>query len=72
MKLSEIQDSIFDLLEFLYKAENNRNKNSYKLALASIDLLNKDHKDITGHYFVDEKRIMEYHEKQWSVEWKKF
>lgn len=72
MSLSEIQESLFSILVFLDRSEKYRDLNSYKLALVTMDVLNNDHKNITGCYFIEEKRVISYHEKQWSIKWIKF
>lgn len=72
-EITELQDAMFQSLEALYQAKANLNLKNYKLALGTLDILNHDFKEITGNYFIEEKRIMSYYSDMWEIEnWKKF
>jgi hypothetical protein len=68
-ELAQLEDMIFQVMESLYQAKHLGNKTSYDLALATLDILNYDYKELTGKYFVEEHRIMKFHEDKWEITW---
>lgn len=66
-ELYELEDMIFQTMEGLYQSFDYRQKDKYKLALCSLELLNKEYKELTGRFFIDEVRILDYYKKMWEL-----
>ncbi len=69
--IAHLEDLIFQCLEGIHQAKQMGNKSSYQLALATLELLNADYKEIAKIDFITQDRILSYHAGQWEIEWKK-
>jgi len=38
----------------------------YQSGLAALDILNEEYKELTGNYYIDKNKVLNYHSKQWS------
>ena len=65
--LYELEDQIFQTLEGLYQAFEYKKKDNYRLALGTLELLNMEYKVLTGVYFIEENRILDYYSKMWEI-----
>ena len=59
--IAQLEDLIFQLGD----------KNSYTLALQTLELLNDDYNDVCNTYFISQERLLAYHEGKWSIQWLK-
>lgn len=66
-ELYQLEDMIFQTMEGLYQAFDYGQKDKYKLALSSLELLNNEYKELTGRLFLDEVRILNYYKKMWEL-----
>ena len=62
-----IEDAIMDATEKLYYFKETRNKNSYKLALATLELLDYDYKELSGEHYFKNNEILNYYAKLWEL-----
>lgn len=69
--IAQLEDLIFQCIEGLHQAKQLGDRNSYILALQTLELLNDDYKDICSHGYISQERLLSYHEGQWSIQWKR-
>ena len=69
--VAQLEDLIFQCIEGLHLAKQMGDKNSYVLALNTLELLNDDYRDLCKTDFISKERLINYHEGQWSIEWRK-
>lgn len=67
----QLEDLIFQCVEGLHQAKQLGDKNSYQLALQTLELLNDDYHDLCNKDCVSKDRLLSYHKVQWSNEWKR-
>lgn len=72
-ELALLEQMLFDSIEYLEKNLRLRTpypnptlKIRYQSGLAALDILNEDYKQLTGKYFVDHNKVLEYYSKQWE------
>lgn len=63
----KIESNIFDVIHELHKTFMFKNKERYKLYLVALDELNSDYKKLTGNYYINEFKALEYYEKLWKM-----
>lgn len=68
----ELKSNIFDLTTKLHHFIFVRDKIQFKNYLKIIEQLNFEHYKLTGQYYVDKNRIIQYYEILWEVQWIKF
>lgn len=69
--VAQLEDLIFQCIEGLHQAKQLGDKNSYVLALQTLELLNDDYRDVCNTDFISKERLLTYHEGQWSIQWKR-
>lgn len=69
--IAQLEDLIFQCVEGLHQAKQLGDKNSYTLALQTLELLNDDYNDVCNTYFISQERLLAYHEGKWSIQWLK-
>lgn len=62
-----IEEAIMDTTEKLYYFKEIRNKDSYKLALGTLDLLDQDYKALSGENYFKNNEILNYYAKLWEL-----
>lgn len=65
-ELYKLEDMIFQTMEGLYQAYDYKQKDKYKIALASLEILNEEYKQLTGKLFIEQTRITGYYTKMWE------
>lgn len=68
-EIAQLEDTIFQTMESLYQSKNFLNKPSYTLALATLEILNAEYQTLTGKPFIEETRIIKFHEEKWVIPW---
>lgn len=68
-EIAQLEDTIFQTMESLYQAKNMLNKNTYSLALSTLEILNAEYETLAGKPFIEESRIIKYHEDKWVIPW---
>jgi hypothetical protein len=66
-ELQILESDMFDAIEGLHLAMRNKNLADYKVWLALLEQLNVEYLYMTGEFYIDQKRVLDYHSKQWSA-----
>ncbi len=66
-ELYVIESSIFDITQCLLEAKQYKNLNDYRLGLSILDQLNLEYYEISGSYFLDQNKMLDFHSKQWEM-----
>lgn len=66
-----LENMLFDSIEYLEKTAkldvtHPTVRIKYQSGLAALDLLNEEYKQLTGNYYIDQNRVLQYHSKQWG------
>lgn len=69
--IQQLEDLLFQCIEGIHQAKQFGDKNSYQLALSTLELLNEDYKKINNlRGFLSPERILKYHEGLWENQWR--
>lgn len=66
IKVKKLESDIFDVIYELHINLNLKNKQQYRLCLLALDNLNIEYFQLTGKYYIERKRILEYYSKLWD------
>lgn len=64
--LKILENLLFDLVFELNQKYQLKQYDKYKLALASLQIINEEYNQITGRYYIDKQQIMEYYRQLWD------
>lgn len=64
---NKIEEEIFELMVVMCKYKLYNQREPFKLHLQTIENLNKEYKNVTGKYFVDNNKILSYYEHLWTM-----
>ena len=62
----KLEDLMFEVVESLYKAIEIKNLDRYRLALATLEMLNNEYNSLYGNYFIYQIRMLDYYRNQWE------
>lgn len=62
----KLESTLFEIIYGLHYALKTKNKNLYKQGLLALDAINNDYKKLTGKYYIDELKVLDYHSKLWT------
>jgi hypothetical protein len=62
-----LESDMFETIHDLLKAFHSKNSGDYTTFLAILENLNDEYKDLTGQYYIEQTRIISYHEKRWEM-----
>lgn len=66
-EMRELEADMLDCVEELYRSIDTFNFENYKYSLSLIDLLNSEYFELTGQYYIAPRKVIEFHEKKWSI-----
>lgn len=64
--VQNLESDIFDVTYQLHINLKNKNKPAYRLCLLALDQLNIDYFHLTGKYYIERKKILDYYSKLWD------
>lgn len=65
-KVKNLESNLFDIIYELHTNLTLKNKDQYKLCLAALDQLNYDYFELTGKYYINRERVIDYYSKLWD------
>ncbi len=65
-KVKNLESDMFDVIYELHRNLNVKNKEQYRLCLIALDQLNIEYFQLTGKYYIERKRILDYYSKLWD------
>lgn len=62
-----LESDMFDAIEMLHLALQFKRTEDFNMALALLESLNDEYKEITQEYYITQTRMIQFHEKKWEM-----